>query len=187
MTRPSDKKDLDTRILTLLGTQRQRGFELLFHTYYAEVCRHIYRMIPERATVEDIAQEMFSELWRKETQITTSPGAFLHRMAVTRTLNYIRDNKHRQSTSEDALLHKASASISPVEQIAYRDLAQWMTQSIDQLPDRCRQVFVLSRFEQMSHLEIARALDISPKTVENQMTKALKHLRAAYVRFRERE
>ena len=63
------------------------------------------------------------------------------------------------------------------EKLEAAELQSVIDQAVDQLPERCRLVFVLSRFEQMSHKEIANQLDISPKTVENQITKALKILR----------
>lgn len=158
----------------------------MFDTYYNEVCQHIYRMHPDPQAAEDIAQEIFMELWRKRAslRIDTSPGAYLRRMAVTRTLNYLRDNKHLRHEADDALSSVSAGSTSALDRLEERDLDEWLTQSMNELPERCRQVFVLSRFEQMSYREIAQAMDISPKTVENQMTKALKHLRAAYLRFR---
>ncbi|MDX1406815.1 MAG: RNA polymerase sigma-70 factor [Saprospiraceae bacterium] len=188
MTRHSDKQLIDAEILALLRTRRRKGYELLFHAYYEEVCQHIYRIHPDASAAEDIAQEIFIELWNKRStlQIETSPGAYLRRMAVTRTLNYLRDNKHHRHDAEGELRSLESSGSSALDVLAFRDLDEWLTQSINQLPERCRQVFVLSRFEQMSYREIAKAMQISPKTVENQMTKALKHLRSAYLRFQER-
>lgn len=166
-----------------------RGFELLFHAYYAEVCRHIYRYIANQSTVEDIAQELFAELWDKRDalNITTSPGAYLHRMAVTRALNYIRDNKKHTHESADSLGHQESSEANAIDIMSASELSEVITKAIDGLPERCRQVFMLSRFEGMSNKEVSEALSVSVKTVENQMTKALKILRKHIEIFRKNE
>ncbi|NNE26376.1 MAG: sigma-70 family RNA polymerase sigma factor, partial [Saprospiraceae bacterium] len=68
-------------------------------------------------------------------------------------------------------------------QLEYIELEDFMNQAIDSLPEKCRLVFVLNRFEQLSYKEVAQRLDISVKTVENQMSKALKILRTAYNKY----
>jgi RNA polymerase sigma-19 factor, ECF subfamily len=185
----SGKQRSDKDILALMRSDPQQGFELLFHAFYAEVCRHIYRYVPNRSVVEDIAQELFAELWTKRDtlNISISPGAYLHRMAVTRSLNYIRDNKKHLYESDDALKISPSNMSTAHEELSATELSVVITQAIDSLPDRCRHVFMLSRFEDMSNAAIAKELDISVKTVENQMTKALKVLRNAVDIYRNTE
>ena len=161
----------------------------MFRLYYNETCQHIYRYIPITQAVEDIAQEMFAELWtkRESIDIKTSPGAYLHRMAVSRALNYIRDNKRHMHASDEALVREQSNTASQDELLSAQELDQVIKQTIDDLPLRCRQVFMLSRFEQMKYQEISEAMGISIKTVENQMMKALKTLREAVHAFRNEE
>lgn len=157
----------------------------IFEAYYQEVCKHIYRLIPVRETCEDIAQSIFLELWKKrrEFEIHTSIGAYLHKMALSRALNYIRDNrKHRHDAEDDLSAFEESGS-NPLQQLTDRELQGVMQQAIDALPARCRQVFMLSRFEGLSYQEISRELDISPKTVENQISKALLMLRSALHKY----
>jgi RNA polymerase sigma-70 factor (ECF subfamily) len=157
--------------------------------YYAEVCRHVYRYIPNQSTVEDIAQELFTELWskREALDIKVSPGAYLHKMSVTRALNYIRDNKKHKYESDDALKSRASKQALVDDKMSANELSDVINKTIDALPERCRLVFMLSRFENMSNAAIGKELDISVKTVENQMTKALKVLRKAVDKFRNME
>ncbi len=185
----SEEQRNDEDILALMRSNPQKGFEMLFHTFYGEVCRHIYRFIPNQTVVEDIAQELFTELWtkRETLNIKISPGAYLHRMAVTRSLNYIRDNKKHMFVSEEALESSPSKLHSVLEELSATALSAVITKAIDTLPERCRIVFMLSRFENMSNAEIGKELDISVKTVENQMTKALKVLRIAVDIFRNAE
>ena len=122
----------------------------------------------------------FLKFWRKREKIviTTSLKAYLRRAAVNKTLNYIRDQKVKPD-GEDRLPPLESKSVSINQQLEAAELKILIDRSIDQLPKRCRLVFVLSRFEDMSYQEIADKLDISIKTVENQISKALKYLRAS--------
>ncbi|MEN0002489.1 MAG: RNA polymerase sigma-70 factor [Bacteroidota bacterium] len=166
--------------LHLLSTDSEKAMDQLFKSYYAYVCKAVFKIIPDTRTAEDIAQEVFMEIWRKRDrfQIATSLKAYLRRAAVNRSLNYIRDNKIVIAATEVALQLQAQGPKAQ-ENLETHELQQLIDQSIDQLPERCRLVFVLSRFEQMTYKEIAEQLGISVKTVENQISKALQLLRAA--------
>jgi RNA polymerase sigma-70 factor (ECF subfamily) len=171
----------DADLILQFRKDPERAMPLIFERFYAEICRHIYRIIPVHETCEDIAQGIFMELWKKRRglDIRTSLGAYLHKMALTRALNYLRDNrKHRHDPEEELTSYHADIS-TPLQELAADELQNVISKTIDALPPRCRDVFVLSRFEAMSYQEIAKALDISPKTVENQISKALLILRTA--------
>jgi RNA polymerase sigma-70 factor (ECF subfamily) len=157
----------------------------IFETYYSEVCRHIYRLIPEKETCEDIAQSIFMELWKKRhsLDIHRSIGAYLHKMALSRTLNYIRDNKKYQHRPEEEISGVEVSDHNPLQQLTVNEMQDVINRAIDELPIRCREVFMLSRFEGLSYLQIAEALNISPKTVENQISKALLILREALQKY----
>ena len=149
----------------------------LFPTYFPMLCQVVYRIIPVAQTAEDIAQEVFYELWRKRKQIafSTSVEAYLKRSAVNKSLNYVRDHKHHFLDKPLRSLPTDTPSIS--QQIAAEELQKRIDEEIDRLPERCRVIFVLSRFEDMSYQEIADKLGISRKTVEHQVSKALRLLR----------
>lgn len=179
-------RDRDAQVLRLLRQDREAGFEMLFKLYYTEVCHHIYRILPQKEAVEDIAQDLFMEVWNKQDTLTieTSPGAYLYKMARSRALNYIRDNRKHSYQDEAELRHHVSELATPTQKIQADQLSSVVTHAVNALPERCRQVFMLSRFEDMTYKEIADTMDISVKTVENQIIKALKHLRAAIAEFR---
>ena len=165
----------------------EKAIDWLFRTHYSYLCKVVYKIIPDTNLVEDLVQEVFYEVWKKQGQINinTSVKAYLRRAAVNRSLNYIRDQKIKFEQDEKVpLLESREASIT--QKIEAEDLKALIDESIDALPERCRVVFVLSRFEEMSYKEIAEELGISIKTVENQISKALKFLRKAlgpYVQF----
>lgn len=168
----------DQDLKALFQKDAEQAIELLFRLYYKKVCQAVYKIIPKEETTEDLAQEVFYELWRKKDylKVHTSYAAYLRRAAVNKALNYLRDQKIKLDDSTTMGQLKVQAPLSD-EKLEAAELQSVIDQAVDQLPERCRLVFVLSRFEQMSHKEIADQLDISPKTVENQITKALKILR----------
>jgi len=135
-------------------------------------------MINDQQIAEDIAQEVFMELWKKREQlnITGSLKSYLTRAAFNKTLNHIRDQKIRLSDSKE-LEVEDFGGVEDVDQTNVDDLKRKIAEAVQLLPDRCRMVFLLSRDQQMTYQEIAEALDISIKTVENQISKALKILR----------
>jgi len=157
--------------------------EVLFRSYYPFVCRVVFRYVGDRARAEDIAQEMFAELWSKRDSlgIHTSPQAYLRRMAVSRALNFLRDNKKHQWAEIDPDHDPPGAAVAPDGLLALEEneLARLVDAAIERLPEKCRIVFQLSRGEHMTYAEIASQLDISVKTVENQIGKALRLLRTA--------
>ena len=170
----------DEEVFRLLQTAPDRAIELLFREHYRYVCHAVYRVLPDWVVVEDLVQDVFYELWKKRDRLSiqTSFKAYLRRAAVNKTLNYLRDQKIKVSEQADTLPLASMATTTP-EHLEAADLQRAVNRAVDELPERCRAVFALSRFEDKSYREIAEALDISVKTVENQMSKALRHLRRA--------
>lgn len=168
----------DKELIELLGKDGERAIELLFQQYYAYLCRSAYRILPDRQLVEDLAQEVFIELWRRRNRlrISTSLKAYLRRAAVNKALNYIRDHRKVFLEREE---HLPLSDPSPDARLQMEadELQELIDEAIDGLPERCRLVFILSRFEDMTYNEIAAQLGISVKTVENQISKALGLLR----------
>lgn len=153
--------------------------ELFFRRHYADMCRAALRILRDSNLAEDLAQEVFYELWRnrQKLRIEGTAGAYLRRATVNRSLNYLRDRRLPLSDSVPAELPLPSALPGAQKQLEQAELELEIQRAIDRLPDRCRTVFVLNRFEELSNKEIAQQLDISVKTVENQMTRALRLLR----------
>lgn len=170
----------DEELLALLREDGESAIDLIFRKYYAFLCKSVYRIIPDTQITEDLAQEVFYGLWKKREQlkINTSLKAYLKRAALNKALNYIRDQKidFRNAPAKEELVSKQD---SIVQELVADNLQQEIDAAIDNLPEKCRLVFVLSRFEEMSYRQIAQQLDISIKTVENQISKALKFLRIA--------
>jgi len=170
----------DQEIQSLFRQDREKAVEALFQSYYVYLCQAAFRIVTDSQLAEDLTQEVFFELWRKKEGIefTISIRAYLRRAVVNKALNYIRDRK-KITDDEDKMLNAESTAPSVTQLLDSEELQQLIDRSIDELPEKCRLVFVLSRFEEMSYQEIADHLGISIKTVENQIVKALKHMRLA--------
>lgn len=170
----------DASLLELFRTQPEQAIERIFREYYTDVCRAVLRIIPDPGIAEDIAQDVFYDLWRKRDRldVKTSVGAYLRRAARNKSLNYIRDQKIKPE-GEEKLPHREEQQPDANRKLEIKDLQSSIDRAVNDLPERCRQIFSLSRFEDMSYQEIADQLGISVKTVENQISKALRLLRDA--------
>ena len=162
----------------LLNTDSETGFKLLFEEYYQYLCMNVFRIIGKQDVTEDIVQDVFFEIWKKREQImiSTSLKAYLRRAAINKSLNHIRDQKMVIDEDETAISDRVEFAKAH-QLLELEDLQGIINVAIDQLPEKCRIVFAMSRFEEMSYREIAESLGISIKTVENQISKALRHLR----------
>lgn len=155
----------------------------IFDRHYPLLLTDIYRLIPDESTCQDLAQEVIVELWRKRDSldIRLSLRAYLRKAAINRALNHIKtQRRYVLESSDDALSREADTSVADIDQKRNQDsLEAALHLAIAALPEKCRLVFSLSRFEHLSHREIAEQLGISVKTIENQITKALRLLRDA--------
>jgi RNA polymerase sigma-70 factor (ECF subfamily) len=168
--------------LAALKAGDEAALRRIFDRHYPALLGDIYRIVPDEDTCQDIAQEVFVELWRKraELDIHTSLRAYLRRAAINRALNFLKTNKRYVFDEPEPSADTSASDISrKLEQEALEDA---LHAAIKTLPEKCRLVFSLSRFENLSHREIAEQLGISVKTIENQITKAMKHLREALAR-----
>lgn len=172
----------EQQLLSALRFGNEAALRQIFDRHYPLLLSDIYRLIPDESTCQDLAQELFVDLWnkRESLDIHTSLRAYLRRAAVNKSLNYIKASRKFQFEDSEDLGHLPDTSTQDASKREKQDtLEDALHAAIDTLPEKCRIVFNLSRFEQLSHREIAEKLGISVKTIENQITKAMKMLRDA--------
>ncbi|MDQ3112304.1 MAG: RNA polymerase sigma-70 factor [Bacteroidota bacterium] len=162
------------------------AFEQLFHFYYAPLCRYAGGIVTETEDAEEIVQQVFLRIWerRKELNITVSFKAYLYRSVHNASLNHKQRRRKDVRLNDGPLriVHAAEAS----HEMDVKQLEEEISKALKVLPEQCRKIFELSRFEELKYREIAELLDISVKTVENQMGKALRIMRerlSAYLPF----
>lgn len=160
-------------------------YRTLFRKYYANLLFYATRIVGDEEA-EDVVQDVFVELWRRKDTMDVGEQiqAFLYRAVYTRALNVL---KHRDIVNgyEAVMLDihkKRIAYYQPdsndvIKRIEDKELRKTLSDAIDELPDKCKKVFKLSYLHEMKNKEIAETMDISLRTVEAHMYKALKILR----------
>lgn len=171
------ESEKDTFQQMLNGDQKAlKDLLQLYHNYLVVVG---LRYLSDKQRVEDVIHDVFADLWnkQKEIQITCGVKSFLRGAVVNKCLAIIR--KESRITLVEEHDYSLSDTRASADQILDRDNLQSAIDLIVQnLPEKCREVFRLSRVEGLSHKEISEQLGISKKTIENHMTKALKTLRS---------
>jgi len=169
----------DAELLIRIKAGDDTAFDALFRRYYAELCRTANRFVRNDAQAEDLVQELFVGLWERRDGLPdnlTAVGGYLHRAARNRSLNFLRDQNRIPVDDTDLPVHLSAVGL-PSDAMDQEDLRGRLHRAIDRLPERCRLIFTMSKLEDMSQREIAESLEISTKTVENQMTRAYRFLR----------
>nr|WP_293299314.1 RNA polymerase sigma-70 factor [Pedobacter sp. UBA4863] len=162
-----------------LQTYNDVAFEQLFKMHYKALHAYANMLLKDVATAEEVVQSMFLKLWEKRDllEVQSSIKAYLYKCVYHDSLNLLKHEQvkqkyqdftvHTMNTHYQAASHKAELS----------ELQKELQFALNALPEQCRIIFQLSRFEELKYREIAERLNISVKTVENQMGKALKILR----------
>lgn len=170
----------------LVKVQNEQVFEQLFKTYFKSLHAYAFTILNSEAVAEEMVQQVFYKLWEKKEQLDvhTSVKAYLYRSVHNESLNYLKHHsiksKHQTYVMQQQQNnHEHSAG----EKLAGRELEQQIRQALNDLPEQCRTIFQLSRYEELKYREIADQLGLSIKTVEAQMGKALRVLRLKLTDF----
>lgn len=171
--------------LLALKAGKQIALQRIFNHYYKYLVVTGYNITGDNEKAKDLVQDVFYELWKKREQldIQSSLKSYLRRAVVNRSLNYIKTQKRFDFGDENFDAQTPDQTVSVQKTLEAQDLKSALNQAINGLPAKCKAIFMLSRYEKLSHKEIATKLDISTKTIENQITKALKIVRAAVKKY----
>jgi RNA polymerase sigma-70 factor (family 1) len=173
--------DSDSDIIRRIRQGDKREFETLFRSSYNSLVRYAQTILKDYDTSEEVVQELFFRLWqdKENLNIESSLKGYLFRSVHNRCLHYIEHQKvvDRHAGEIAATL---SETIEPVtETIYYNELQEKVAKVLARLPEKCSEIFKMSRFDGLKYNEIADKLSVSLKTVEANMGKALKEFRKA--------
>ncbi|MEC5146577.1 RNA polymerase sigma-70 factor, ECF subfamily [Chitinophaga sp. 180180018-2] len=162
-------------------------FEQVFKTQFKGLHAYACTLLKDEIMAEEMVQNVFCKLWEKsgDIKIRQSVSGYLYRAVYHECINYLRHQKvkaaHQAHTKYQMGSDPGSGNTSG--KVMLRELEEKLAAALMALPEKCRTVFQLSRFEELKYQEIADRLNISVKTVENQMGKALRLLRLNLVDF----
>jgi RNA polymerase sigma-70 factor (family 1) len=171
----------DSEIIRRIRQGDKQEFEKLFRSSYVSLVRYSKTILRDHDTAEEIVQELFFRLWqdRETIKIESSLNGYLFRSVHNRALHYIEHQKVIDRHAGEFVTSAEQVSEPITEEIYYNELQSRVAKIMERLPERCRVIFRMSRFEGLKYNEIAERLSVSHKTVEANMGRALKEFRKA--------
>jgi RNA polymerase sigma-70 factor (ECF subfamily) len=176
----------DERLIEQVRASDEDAFRILFEKYQPILFRFVLQSLHDAETAHDLVQETFLRLWNHRASIQSKLPLLSYLFRICR--NLVRDHArhHAVKIRLEMEIPRASPSVgdNPEESLQLSILEEKLSEVVrTKLPTRCQEIFLLSRMEGMSYMEISAHLGISVKTVENQITRALKIIRRHLLRY----
>lgn len=170
------QKFTDVELTNLLREGDCQAFTEIYNRYWSVMYVHVYKMLRDEEEAKDVIQEIFSNLWLKASHIKSSQNVsgLLYTAARNRVFNLIEQNRVRNNYVQSIAAFVQQVDPNTVDQVDEKQLIAVIEQEILNLPPKMREVFELSRKDNLSHKEIATKLNLSYQTVKKQVQNALK-------------
>jgi RNA polymerase sigma-70 factor (family 1) len=167
------------QLLLSLAGGNEEALKSLYQKYWQRLFLSAYNVLKDKEACEDIIQEIFIQLWqrRESLKITSSLSAYLFTATRYMVFHHIKKSPANAQLFEG--LDERFVTAAPDIPLFFKDLQEKVNIEVQNLPEKCRQIYQLSREQNLSYRDIAEQLQLSPKTVENQLSIALKKLRSA--------
>jgi RNA polymerase sigma-70 factor, ECF subfamily len=158
-------------------------FETVFKTHFKNLHNYANTIVKDDDDAEEIVQNVFYKLWERKEKINIEQSltAYLYRSVYYESLNFLKHAKVKEQHRVTAI--KENTGATEADNLILKELREKIDSAVKQLPEQCRTIFQMSRFEGLKYKDIAERLGISVKTVENQMGKALKVLRTKLLEY----
>jgi RNA polymerase sigma-70 factor (ECF subfamily) len=169
-----------------LSAGSEQEFERLFKDHFKSLYAYAFTILKNEAIAEETVQHVFYKVWEKKIPgtIQTSLKAYLYKAVYHESLNYLKHQKIKAQYQLHVMHQsKNQADQSASRKMMLKELEEKLRDAMNALPQQCRTIFQMSRFDGLKYQEIADQLGISVKTVENQMGKALKQLRVKLIDY----
>ena len=162
-----------------LQNGNHKAYEQLFAEWYVPLCNYAFSILRDQEEAKDIVQKTFYILWdqRSYIEIRTSVKSYLYRMVHNGCINKIKQIKNHFEHNQNIGFQQIQETKNTENDLLQKELIHEIETAINKLPPRCKEVFKLSRFQQLSYAEISKELHITTNTVETQIVKALRILR----------
>lgn len=172
-------KEEEIGIQNRLNAGDGTAIELLFLRYYNDLCRYLIIFLKDENIAKNIVQDLFLYLWENHQRIDfkKSLESYLYQACRFNALIYLRNKSRHQKCHENIKYTTSEKSSDFSTEIEVKELNKIINESIDLLPNRCKQIFSLSRSRGLSYLEIATQLGISVSAVDNQINIAIKKIK----------
>jgi RNA polymerase sigma-70 factor (family 1) len=176
----------DQLIFTKIQQGDEASFKLLFTKYYVRLCTFGNRFIGNMPDTQELVSEVFMHIWenRELLIIASSLKSYLFKMVQNKCLNYIKhkniENEYIKSVERNFISSNGTMATEPVyysDRVIEMELESEIERAIESLPEKCREIFQMSRYDQLKYTDISKKLNLSEKTVERQMGIALFKLR----------
>lgn len=166
--------------------KRYDAFEKIFKMYFKTLHGYAFHFLNDNSAATEAVQQVFYKIWErgKDIYIHTSLKAYLYKSVYNECMLQIKKQKNMETFKAHLLNQDINKKIQGAsEKLEKNQLEFWLHIALDKLPEQCRIIFILNRFEGLRYQEIAVEMNLSVKTIENQMGKALKRLRVALAEF----
>lgn len=155
------------------------AFGQLYDKYRGKVFSYAYTLSKSRETAEEIVQEVFLKLWQKRTSIDAERNfeAYLRKVTLNHLLNFFKKAARHKALQEQIFRNMEMSRTGPEEELMEKELQRAYREAVEKLPPQKKVIYRLSRQEELTHEQIARALNLSRNTVNNHLVEALKFIR----------
>lgn len=173
------RRDEDRLLFKQIKKGNKKAFDSLFRKYYAQMVRFAMGYLHDGPVAEGVVQDVFIRIWEhaKNIEIETSLSAYIYRATRNQCLNLIKHEAVKRKYEQEQLGEATETYQGGPGSINADKFKGALSLAVGKLPNKCREIFELAKFEGLSYDEIANYLKVSAKTVENQMGIALRKLR----------
>lgn len=168
----------DQDMIPAIRNGNRDAFRAVFHQCYADLCQYAFTVLKDMDEAEDVVQATFIKIWEKRETLNVqhTVRAYLYKAVYNQCINLL-DHRKIKLKHQEYGAHEIKGQVQQPE-VFPEELEGHIKAVIDELPEQCRRIFMLSRYEELRYAEIAQRLNISVNTIENQISKALKILRS---------
>ena len=182
---PEEMEDQDLFLIEKLCIRDESAFETIYKNNFQSLYSYAFSILKNEMAAEEIVQNVFFKIWERASSLNIKGSmiAYLYRAVHNEALNHVKHLKVRSENKLQIIYGMDQTDDNAFKNLQAKELETQLHKALKELPEQCRTVFQLSRFEELRYREIADKLVISIKTVENHMGKALRILRLKLIKY----